>query len=131
MADIPKVVQIRRNITKKSIEMDPAEIVIQRPTKSAGEAGGFDTDAEPVELPPQTVKIYTQGRLWMIEEESTVGGQSQALMWSCLAEHDADIQRGDSFTWLGKRLVVKFRRPQTTLGYVVSLQVEMEEVMVS
>ncbi len=125
---IPQIVKVRRNMAKVSIAQHPITVELKRPVKSSGRAGGINTDTEPITIDPQTFKLYSYGRLWDIDERSSSGGTRNELLWSLLGEYDADVKKGDAFEWDDRYFEVRFVRPQTLLGYIVSKQVELREL---
>jgi len=135
---IPKLVKVRRKMTKTAIQQDPIELELVRTYMKEGRAGGFDVKVEgyyhPEQdenleaLPSQTFRMYSYGQLWRADETEEEGGQVRRLLWSLLGEYDADVQRGDRFHYDDRFFVVLFARPQSTLGYPVSKQIEIEQL---
>lgn len=130
MNGIPKIVQIRRKATITSIQQDPIKVQLKRSSKKQGRGGGFDSAGDPDTLPEQTFKLYSYGQLWRAGSTEEVGGTSKEVLWSLLAEYDANIQRGDYFTWNNRHFIVKFVRPQSLNGYIVEKQVEIREELI-
>lgn len=120
-------VSMRRRVTKRSIQLNPATIRLERQGLSKGSAGGIDR-APSTTLPPQTMKLFPMGRAGVPGETPSEGGTVRLIRWGLLAEWDADVRRNDEFSYMGGRYRVQHVRNTTHRGEVVSLQCELEEV---
>jgi len=129
---IPQMVRIRRNMTRVAILEDPIEVVLKREEIEGGEAGGFNTNEDPIVLSPQIFRLYSYGRLWDINERESRGGTRRELLWSILGMYNAEVERSDYFdidtAGVTRRFEVRFARPQTMQGHVVSKQIELREL---
>lgn len=117
---------MRRTMTERNIDMDPAHIRLEREHVEEGRAGGVVTALEV--LPPQRVKIYPLGQAGRTSQTTGEGGTVQFNRWGLLARWDADIRKGDEFSRLGRRYRVDTTRRATYMGEVVSVQCELEEL---
>lgn len=96
-------VQVLQEQTQRFIDEKPTGIVIKRSTKTPDGAGGWTTTES--SLNPQIGRIVTQ-RQGAGVERTTVGGENVRPDVVVIMRHDADIIRGDWFTWDGLRMDV-------------------------
>ena len=129
MSNIPKNVEVRRQLTKQSIEINPVEIQIIRPNKEQAESGGFKVDqpGEGEELEPQTVRLHLHGRMRQVTENSSEGGTVREVDHWMLAKWDADIEPDDFFQHDNREFIVNAIRRQYIESHRVSLNVELRE----
>lgn len=120
------LVEVRRELTKRSIDQNPASIALTRTSQTPDGAGGFIESS--TTLPAQTFRIFLSSMRGSREVESE-GGERQINQSGLLAEHDADIQRGDRFTMNGRDYKVEKVDPIGLVGQVVSMQAALEEVV--
>lgn len=120
------LVTIRRELTKRTIRQNPMQVVFTRRAQVPDGAGGWKEDD--VTLEPQTVRLFLSSVLGR-REVSKEGGQLQFSQAGLLAEHDADIQRGDKFERDGRKYKVEKVDAVRLAGEVVSIQCVMEEVV--
>lgn len=116
---------LARCLTERSIERNPAAIVIQRIAEISDGAGG--TMRVPQDVPEQTVRIFV-GALASAKDSTGTGGHVQVQRYGLLAKWDADIQEGDVFTYDGRQFRVHSITPVSTGGVRTALQAELEEV---
>lgn len=119
------LVEKRRELTRRSIEQNPSQVSLTRMEKVPDGAGGWIENE--VTLSGQTVRLFISSSPGS-REVSTVGGQMQINQVGLLAEHDADVQKDDSFERDGRRYKVAKVDPIRLLGEIVSIQCDLEEV---
>lgn len=120
------LVALRREMTRRAIEMNPTPLALKRVGKMPDGAGG-EIDGE-ILLPEQTFRLFIssyQATKDIVQE----GGQLQINQVGLLALHDADIKRGDSFEQDGRKYKVERVTPVKLMGEVVSIQCVLEEVV--
>lgn len=108
---------VLRQQTKQFINENPTDISLIRGIKVPDGAGGntFDT----VDLLPQTMRIIEQQESDAVERQS-VGGKVVRPILNLLCEYDADVRRGDQFTWQGLTVQVVW---VTNTGYAITAEV--------
>lgn len=108
---------VLRQQTKQFIDENPTAISLVRGVKVPDGAGGntFTT----VDLLPQTMRLIEQQENSTVERQ-TVGGKVVRPMLNLFCEYDADIQRGDQFTWQGMTVQVVWI---TDTGYAKTAEV--------
>lgn len=115
--------QARRNV-RNHIIRNPTEVVIRRIQETDDGAGGVIR--KEMALPAQIVRVFISGA--QQQETTAVGGVAQKQRWGMLAEHDADIQVGDTLVHAGSRFVVRDANHASTGGEAVALHCELDEV---
>lgn len=87
---------VEREQTKFFIDQNPYALTVHRNTRVPDGAGGYtETSAD---LPAQTVRVVSQARTVAVQRR-TVSGEVVIPDISIVAEWDADLQRGDTFTY--------------------------------
>lgn len=89
--------------TEQFIDENPTDLVLTRNTKVPDGAGGSTTS--PTDLDPQTVRVIPQSRLVSVERRTTAGAVVKPDM-NLICMPDADVQRGDTFTYNGLKMQV-------------------------
>lgn len=117
--------EIRREMVRRSIALNPAVVEIQRTVKEDDGAGGVTTSTET--LDPQEVRIFISTDRIAVDTGGE-GGLVHISRYGLLAPHDADLQRGDSFEHEGRTYRVRSVRAVRFQGETVSFQAELEEV---
>lgn len=113
-----------RRRTLRLIASDPTTITITRWVHVSKPAGGVKL--EPVQLEPQTVRLYPKRGLGgPVAAPRTVG---LPHAWSLIAAPTADVMPGDEFEASGCKLKVLAVRQETFRGAVVCLTADLEEV---
>lgn len=98
---------ILRRQTTQFINENPSDISFEREVNVDDGAGGVRKSRLP--LTPQRVRVIEQERSAEVESAS-VGGEVLNPDYVIIAEHDADIQEGDSFNWRGRSHEIKYVR---------------------
>ena len=119
-------VEKRRELTKRSIQLNPIDVSFVRRERIADGGGGY-RNTETI-LPPQTVRLFIDGNL--LDSTTEVGGETQTRRWSLICPWDADVQRGDAFPLDGRQYKVLGVRGARYLGQVVSRVAVIAEVEV-
>lgn len=102
--------------TKQFIDQNPTNVVFSRMTKVADGAGGSTT--APTALAPQTVRLVRPQMSESVERR-TVGGEVVLPTLVVIAMPTADINRGDTFQYLGLDMEVVWI---TDMGYELSCE---------
>lgn len=121
---VDRIVEIRRRMTARSIEHNPAEIELTRVTTENDGAGGVTKE--------ETTADSQQFRIYMsrdqVQDVVQEGGLKQITRWGLLAFHDADIQVGDTFSYESGQFRIKSIRTLRVSGHAISKQVQLEKV---
>ena len=120
------LVEMRRELTRRSIDQNPSQVAFTRVGKIPDGAGGWIEDE--VTLAPQTVRLFMSSNRGS-RDVSQVGGQMQINQAGLLALHNADIRKDDAFEQDGLRYKVAKVDPVRLQGEVVSIQCDLEEVV--
>lgn len=115
--------QARRTV-KGHIKRNPTSIEIQRIQETDDGAGGVIKTT--ITLPAQIARVFMTETNAI--DATNEGGIVQSHRWSLLAEHDADVKRGDTFQHLGMTFRVQDVNPASTGGEVVALHAALNEV---
>lgn len=97
--------------TEQFINDNPTDVVFTRHTKVSDGAGGSTTTSTP--LSAQTVRIVQAGPSGSVERQNQEGTVDRPDL-TIVAMPDADLQRGDTFTWQSMNAQVTWVR---TLDY--------------
>lgn len=101
-------VGVLRKQTKQFIAENATSVILMRTTMIDDGAGGeVPASADPTPLDPQDMRIVIKAPNQQVEVR-TVGGEVVRPEYSILAEYDADLKAGDSFTHDGTRIEVVF-----------------------
>lgn len=110
---------IQRMNTDAFITAWPETLALSRQTKISDGQGGW-TFGPPTSLPPQQFAVLSQNT--QLEERLTLDGQMVRPDYKLVGYSDANVQRGDWFTWKGQRYDVVYvygNRDYETLVEVV------------
>lgn len=84
--------------TRRFIDENPLYINLTRNARVSDGAGGYTTT--PSALEPQTMRVVPQSRLVSVERRTTGGAMVKPDM-NLVCQFNADVQRGDTFTYNG------------------------------
>lgn len=90
---------VLRQQTKDFIEENPTSLVVTRNTRVSDGAGGYTTT--PQLQTAQVVRIV-QAAATSNYERRNLSGEVVRPVLSIVAEYDANLALGDTFTWLGR-----------------------------
>lgn len=96
---------IQRMNTDAFIRAWPETLVFNRSTKIADGQGGW-TVGPPQDLPPQQLAVLAQNT--QLEQRLTLDGQMVRPDYKLVGYFDANVQRGDWFSWRGNRYDVVY-----------------------
>lgn len=103
--------------TEQFVNDNPTDLILKRNAKAPDGAGG--TTSTPTPLSPQTVRIVQASESNAVERQNAAGEVVRpALKIVCMP--DTDIERGDTFTWMGMNAEVVWL---TALQYEITADV--------
>lgn len=123
----PALVKNRRELTHKAIQLNPTFIVLKRRVRVPDGAGGYRLGPEQ-SLPAQTFRLYISSNRGS-REIAQEGGQMQVNELGLLAEHDADVAKGDKFQFDDRNYEIVKLDKVRLLSHVVSIQCLLKEVV--
>ena len=116
----PAELAMLREQTKSYIDYNPSTITLTRNIKVPDGSGGYTT--APTLLAPQVFRVIQQ-RESAGTESRNVDGEVVDPSLTLLAEWDADVQEGDTFTWRTWTAEVKY---VTDMKYELSCELALE-----
>lgn len=96
-------ISVEREQTEQFIDQNPISVTLSRNVRIDDGAGGGTVSSTP--LPPQKMRFVPQSRLVSVERRNVAGAKVKPDM-NLIALWNADIQRGDTFTWQGMTMEV-------------------------
>lgn len=98
---------------KEFIRADWRDIILERPTKAATDAGSW-IEGNPIQIGPQRFRLIPAKRRASNPEVDSQDGNIPIQDWTMIGYWDADIQPDDEFTLNGDRYKVTAITPDTS-----------------
>lgn len=89
-------IETQRKVTRRFIDADPMDVVLNRAERVDNGAGGFIKQA-PSSLAPQRVRMMLQATQGRLEEKMLLDGQMVEVEYHLVGDIGLDIERGDWF----------------------------------
>lgn len=89
-------IKAQRRVTRRFIDADPIDVVLNRATRTANGAGGFVKTA-PSSLAAQRVRLMPQATQGRLEEKMLLDGQMVEIEYHMVGDTTLDVERGDWF----------------------------------